>query len=141
MEFLVLYLFVMLEQISSFLSQSAKWAWFLLIGVTLVWAFVATVVYCDSCPDDGPAYWKKAAKVLKPVAWTLLPIVILCGTIGSLLPTPKQAAIIFAGGYAYQAVTSEDGKRVLGKLGSKVEQELSKMLSIEAEVKPEGEPK
>ena len=140
MEFFVLYVFVMLEQIAKTLTVLGNWLVWPPVVISFVAAVIAGVMTVESRSDKEQqearelrAIWCKALKW--PVV-SLVSVGVLLIIIGSLLPTPKQAAVIFGGGFAYQAVTSEKGQEVLGKVGGKVEHELDKILGI-----PDEQPK
>ena len=124
MEFFVLYLFVMLEQIAKTL---------IVLGIWLVWPpVVISVIAVVMGPKEEQECREVKARWYKAFKWPVISLVsigVLLITIGSLLPTPKQAAIIF-GGVAYQAVTSDEGQWEIGKVDSKVDHELNKILGI-----------
>jgi hypothetical protein len=129
MEFFVLYLFVMLEQISGLFS---KLGGFLLI-LMFISALISPLIWLalsDSFTQDEIK--KMATKPIKCFK-VAIGLTVVCFLLENLLPTPKQAAVIFGGGMAYKAVTSDKGQEVLGKVGSKVEQELDRLLSTAEE--------
>ena len=136
MEFFVLYLFVMLEQIAKVLILLGNWLVWPAIAVASVAVFLCGILEMEGYAHEAEARKEMRArwlKLLKRPVISLVSIGALLITIGSLLPTPKQAAVIFGGGVAYQAVTSDKGQEVLGKVGAKVEAELDKLLSIPEE--------
>lgn len=126
MEFLVLYLFVMLEQLTMLFSKSAG----ALLLFILCFGFAMGIGWLAIADSRGSKAASEAVGRWKWIPKLCIPAMVLCFFISHLLPTPKQAAVIFGGGLAYQAVTSDKGQEVLGKVGSKVEHELVKLLSI-----------
>lgn len=136
MEFFVLYLFVMLEQIAKTLIVLGNWLVWPPIAVAVIALVICGVAEVDgshSRAEERKEVRARWYKFLKTPVTSFVVVGVLLITIGSLLPTPKQAAIIFGGGMAYQAVTSDKGQEVLGKVGAKVEAELDKLLSIPEE--------
>lgn len=135
MEFLILYIFVRLEELSASLSNLGGYAIGWTFGVVAIAAISVLfhALITDASAKETAAWVSKVVKALKLPLILLLTVGALASLVGALLPTPKQAAIIFAGGYAYKAVTSEKGQEVLGKLGSKVEFELNKLLDVPVE--------
>lgn len=130
MEYFLLYLFVRLNELSVATSSAGSflfWLSFWIVIVALISVGFSILV------NDG---WKGAAQgfgnaVVRYLKWP----VIVCFTLGcllltagALLPTPKQAAVIIGGGAVYNAVTSDKGKEIAGKIGSKLEAELNKLL-------------
>lgn len=61
--------------------------------------------------------------------WSYVIIVILA----TLIPTTKQFAVIIGGGAVWQAVTSDKGKEVAGKIGGALESKLYQYLNEEPE--------
>lgn len=134
MEFLVLYMFVMIEQFAAllYLGWAAFW------GGLIVTALVAIV---SALCADSPSYHSKpvvtwsdtfnsttAVTVRKVCKWFMI-VGIILGCLSYLIPTQKDLAIIVGGGITYQAVTSETGKRIGGKAISLLEQKIDSVLA------------
>lgn len=142
MEFLVLYMFVMIEQFAALLALG--WAAFW--GGLVVTALVAII---SALCTESPGYCGKpavkwvdtfnsttAVAVRKVCKWFMI-VGIVLGCLSYLIPTQKDLATIVGGGITYQAVTSETGKRIGGKAISLLEQKIDSVLA-DKPVKPEA---
>lgn len=131
MEWLVIYLMVMVERVGELLS----FGWGMFWGGVLI--FVVSLLICAQCADsygrdtfskemDKP-YSKKARTVAK---WLMFCGAIL-GSLSLLVPNQKEVAIIAGAGMTYKAVTSETGQRIGGKAISLLEQRIEDALKDE----------
>lgn len=135
MEFLVLYMFVMIEQFAALLALG--WAAFW--GGLLVTAFVAAIsgmlTQDSGYSGQRPVItWSQnfnnpTAKTVRGVAKWFMIVGIILGCLSYLIPTQKDLAIIVGGGITYQAVTSETGKRIGGKAISLLEEKIDSVLA------------
>lgn len=127
MEWFVLYLFVMIEKLSGLLNNGyAIAAWSLL-------AFAGVVVICffywlESGDEFTEVFNTALAKRARKIALWFIAIGLTLGVIGSLLPTHKQLAVIVGSGLTYQAVTSDQGKRIGGKAVDLLEKQIDDAL-------------
>jgi hypothetical protein len=88
-------------------------------------------------------HWTEHAfvKLLKRAAKIMIPFGFIMGTIGFLLPSQKDAAIIVGSGITYNVITSETGKRIGGKAVDLLEQKIDDALKSKTEDKPKEQPK
>lgn len=131
MEWFLIWLFICIENVGRFLSLG----WFLFwIGIVLTGiAILAAAGKAGEYDSDGDFgyYWNgyKFCTMLKPVAKKLVIFGFIVGALGMLLPSSKQMALIVGTGVTYQAVTSETGQRIGGKVSKLLEQKIDEALN------------
>lgn len=122
MEFFLLYLFVMLDEIRELAHGLG--AAIVVLSTIIIAGHGAFLDWSDEKTKVTGTKW------LKVLFFTLaLGVILICAA--KLIPGTKQAAIIIGGGAVYNVVTSEEGKRVANKIGSKLEHELNKVLEVD----------
>jgi hypothetical protein len=132
MEWFVIYLFVMIEKLSALLAAGysvAAWGIAGLFATFVVCGFMV-VVHEDSA-KFAPAWQHGITR--KARKWFIL---MTCfgfffGILGSIMPNHKQLAIIAGSGLTYQALTSEQGKRMGGKAVDLLEKQIDDALKDE----------
>lgn len=132
MEWFLIYLFVMIEQIGSLLMFGWLAFWFGIL--LLIFSCIVSAVKADNWSWEPKTNFKEQwethgfVKICKNTAKILIPIGFFVGTLGFLTPSQKDAAIIVGSGITYQAVTSEAGKRIGGKAVDLLEQKIDQAL-------------
>lgn len=115
MEWFLIYLFVMVERIGQFFMLG--W-WPFWIGVIFLSGSIgiAAGIADDSC-ETFEEVWKGHAfiKFIRRISYFLIPVGLVIGTLGFIMPSQKDMAIIVGAGITYEAVTSDTGKRLGGK--------------------------
>lgn len=141
MEWLVIYLFVMIESVAKFLALgwAAFWAGAILIGLSVmvcgmqVSDYPKTVTFSENMAEP---YAKLARKVGK---WLMI-FGFIFGGLSMLIPDQKNMAIIAGTGITYKAVTSETGQRLGGKAISLLEQKIDAALADTPDPKADAKP-
>lgn len=131
MEWFLIWLFICIENVGKALSLGWTLFW---IGLgLLVIAVAAAAAKADGWDnkEDFGYYWDnyKFSTMLKPIGKKLVVFGFLIGMLGMLLPSTKQMALIVGTGVTYQAVTSETGQRIGGKVSQLLEQKIDEALS------------
>lgn len=130
MEWLLIYLFVMIERIGSMLSFGWLAFW---MGLIL---FAFSIMFCSVHFDTKHnrtyrEFWEDKEKapymIRKPAKW-LITCGFIVGTLGFLLPSQKDAAIIIGSGVTYQVLTSDPAKRIGSKAVELLEQKIDQAL-------------
>lgn len=135
MEFLVLYMFVMIEQFAALLALGWAAFWGGLVVTALVAIISALCTESLSYGSSKPAVtWSDTfnsttALAVRGVCKWFMIVGIVLGCLSYLIPTQKDLAIIVGGGITYQAVTSETGKRIGGKAISLLEEKIDSVLA------------
>jgi hypothetical protein len=139
MEWFLIYLFVMIERIGSFLMLF--WFPFWVSVIALVILFIGCGLQEGSYGDNRSLkeiWTDETATLVKRFCKWVIPISFLFGVLGFLLPSQKDAAIIVGSGITYNVITSETGKRLGGKAVELLEQKIDSALgSKEPEKKSE----
>lgn len=115
MEWLLIYLFVMVERIGEFLMFG--W-WPFWIGVIfLVGSIGISAMIASETNQQFEEIWKGELliKIVRRFSYFLIPVGFVIGTLGFVMPSQKDMAIIVGAGITYEAVTSDTGKRLGGK--------------------------
>lgn len=129
MEWLLIYLFVMIERIGSMLSFGWLAFW---IGVGLLAASaVFTGLQIEFEDVKFSDRWNDKTYlpyfIRKPAKW-LITCGFIVGTLGFLLPSQKDAAIIIGSGVTYQMLTSDPARRIGSKAVELLEQKIDQAL-------------
>lgn len=122
MEWLLIYLFVMVERIGRLFMFGWLPFWagiFLLILVVLISSGIASSAR-DSHKEQFKTFgevWKghPFTALGKTIAKFLIGFGFIFGCLAFFIPSQKDMAIIVGAGITYEAVTSESGKRLGGK--------------------------
>lgn len=138
MEWFLIYLFVMVERVGTMFMFG--WVFFWIgCGLVLV-ACAASGILTEGWNNTTTFkdHWTEHAfvKLLKRVAKIMIPFGFIMGTIGFLMPTQKDAAIIVGSGVTYNVLTSETGKRLGGKAVELLEQKIDNALNSKEAEKP-----
>lgn len=138
MEWFLIYLFVMIERVGTMFMFGWVFFW---IGCALVLlACASSGILTDGWNNTTTFkdHWEGHAfvKLLKRSAKIMIPFGFIMGTIGFLMPTQKDAAIIVGSGVTYNVLTSETGKRLGGKAVELLEQKIDNALNSKEEEKP-----
>lgn len=129
MEWFLIYLFVMIEKVGSFLMLGWVPFWLGLLGIP-------AIAVCCAMTADGwnekrkfqEVWTDKNATMLKRLCKLMMPIGFIIGTIGWFMPSQKDLAIIVGSGLTYNVLTSETGKRIGGKAVDLLEQKIDEAL-------------
>lgn len=136
MEWFLIYLFVMVEKIGSLLmfGWGMFWGGFVCIGI----AVIISGINADCGSKTFADYWNGSfAKVMKRFAVYMVPLGFVFGTMGYLLPSQKDLAIIIGSGVTYNVLTSETGQRIGGKAVQLLEEKIDAALVSNATPKQE----
>lgn len=113
MEFFLLYLLTSVGSIAALLKIGGVFfiiaSIFLVIGVIV--SFITAMEYDATVEEHLNKFKGIFGKPIK----TILILSAISYSLGSMLPTERNMAIIVGGGVAYQAATSETGKEIGGK--------------------------
>lgn len=143
MEWLLIYLFVMIERIGSLFMFG--WGAFWIGVVVYVIVLFACCMTADTWNEKRTfkeIYDDKSAKLFRKISKILVSVGLVLGIIGFLLPSQKDAAIIVGSGLTYNVLTSETGKRIGGKAVDLLEQKIDQALKApEAKETPKVEGK
>lgn len=118
MTYFLIYLFVMVEKLGTFLAFGWLLFW---IGASLLLICVilsGAKADCDYCEQRGFKWFWENDGFVNIAKRPIKPLIIcgfILGTLGHFTPTQKDLAIIIGSGVTYEALTSETGKRVGGK--------------------------
>lgn len=129
MEWLLIYLFVMIERIGSLFMFG--WAAFWIGAVVYVIVLFGCCMTADTWNEKRKfkeIYDDKSAKLFRKISKILISAGLVLGIIGFLLPSQKDAAIIVGSGLTYNVLTSETGKRIGGKAVDLLEQKIDQAL-------------
>ncbi|MDX9668750.1 hypothetical protein [Pseudomonas sp. P8_250] len=144
MEWFLIWLFICIENVGKALSfgWGMFWVGAFFLGVAVVAAAIKAEEY--SSTEDFNYYWSnfKFSTMLKSAGKKLVIGGFIIGMLGILLPSAKQMALIVGTGVTYQAVTSETGQRIGGKVSQLLEQKIDEALNSgkEEEGKKEESP-
>lgn len=128
MEWFLIYLFVMVERIGTFFMFGWIPFW---IGVAIL---VISILISAACAGDSNStfeqIWKGHAfiKLMRRFTYFLIPVGLVIGTLGFIMPSQKDMAIIVGAGITYEAVTSDTGKRLGGKAVELLEAKINSAL-------------
>lgn len=130
MEWLVIYLFVMIEKVAALLALgwAAFWMGVIVLGLTTLGCAIhasdypKVVTFSDNMATP---YLKLTRKFCK---WAII-FGCIFGSLSMLVPDQKNMAIIAGTGITYKAVTSETGQRLGGKAISLLEQKIDAALA------------
>ena len=127
MEWLVIYLFVMIEKVGSFFALG----WILmtvgLLGLGFL-LFCVGVFSADSGKSFSAEWNTPTMKSFKGILKACVVVGLIAGSISYWIPDQKSMAIIAGTGITYKAVTSETGQRLGGKAISLLEQKIDAAL-------------
>lgn len=129
MEFFVIYLLVSIEKIAAVLI-SAEVIWITIVVPSAVILGVCAFV----CLLDGDMEgFAKGLKKYYPIKTVIALVVssILLSALGKMLPSQKEMAVIVGSGVVYNAVTSEDGRRIGNKAVQALESKVDAILKEE----------
>lgn len=133
MEWFLIYLLVMCEQIRDAAAYYPGWIFF--GGVACCFLIFALALASTDMTKESHAKWVKTAKRWAFVYWMFTATLALTHT---FLPTQKNMAIIIGAGVTYSAVTSETGQRIGGKAIQLLEQKINDALEDKPSGKEEG---
>lgn len=109
----MLYLLTSVGKISDLLKIGGILFWLAVVTVGLI-TLVCMVIASDSHYTLKELKDKTSEIFYKPIRFVLIAGA-LSYTIGTLLPTERDMAIIIGGGLTYEALTSDKGKEIGGK--------------------------
>jgi hypothetical protein len=131
LEWFLIWLFICIENVSKALGLGWLVFWMGLLLIAM--AVVAASVKADewNSKEDFGYFWEnyKFCTMLKPVGKKMIIFGFIVGMVGILLPSAKQMALIVGTGVTYQAVTSETGQRIGGKVSQLLEQKIDEALN------------
>jgi hypothetical protein len=111
MEFFILYLLMILENVQGWLIAVS-----ILSGVIIGWSMLNALLEGDPIP---------------PFCKWLIPVCIVLSLSATLIPSKKEMAIIAAAGVTYNVVTSDAAKEIGGKGVDLLNKKLDEMLKDE----------
>lgn len=128
MEWLVIYLFVMIEKVAALLALGwyAFWIGAIAFGVSIL---VCGMISGETGSSFTGLMSTQFAKLARKVSKWLMIIGFIFGGLSMLIPDQKNMAIIAGTGITYKAVTSETGQRLGGKAISLLEQKIDAALA------------
>lgn len=139
MEWFLIYLLVMVDQIREAASSYGGWI-AAATAITFGMGFIAAIYWAESRCDieEKKKYLKKGRNWL--LCLWMIPMTL--GTVHTLLPSQKNMALIVGTGLTYQAVTSETGQRIGGKAVELLEKKINEALESgeKEEVKEKEKP-
>lgn len=143
MEWFLIYLFVMIERVGTMFMFGWVFFWIGCALVLLACASSGILIEGWNNTTTFKDHWEGHAfvKLLKRSAKIMIPFGFIMGTIGFLMPTQKDAAIIVGSGVTYNVLTSETGKRLGGKAVELLEQKIDNALNDKTDTKEETKPK
>lgn len=135
MEFVLIYLFVMVEKLAAFLDKGYALLFWSLIALA-VGVLVALLSVVED-PQLTVADRIKQPLFKKPLGLLKFSAVVgLCmGVLSSCLPSQKELAIIVGSGVTYNVLTSDKAKQVGGKALQLLEQKIDNALESEEPMK------
>ena len=128
MEWLIIYLFVMIEKVGAFFALGWLVMTVSIIGLGFL-IFVVGLGSCDSGQTFGKVWESPTIKGFKTALKTGIILGAIAGSISYWIPDQKSMAIIAGTGITYKAVTSETGQRLGGKAISLLEQKIDAALA------------
>jgi RsiW-degrading membrane proteinase PrsW (M82 family) len=131
LEWFLIWLFICIENVSKALSLGWLVFWFGMLLICIAVVAAATKADAWGSQHDFGHYWEnyKFTTMLKPIGKKLVIGGFIVGMVGMLLPSAKQMALIVGTGVTYQAVTSETGQRIGGKVSQLLEQKIDEALN------------
>lgn len=127
MEFIVLWLLVVVEKIAALLMAAEA---LITLGVTM---YIAAIVWPFVAAKDSEMYQTILTNTLRFRKWALASAVVglISWSIGSILPSQKEMAMILGGGVTYNMLTSDEAKETGGKVLALLNDRLDNMLAEE----------
>lgn len=119
-EFIVIWLLVVIENIAMLLSTAGEWF------TPLLLVFIVFTLAPNILADNKEKADIIQERIKKPRKWVVVMLVcsMFFGTLGALLPTKKELAIIIGAGATYKILTSDEAKQIGGKSIELVNQKL-----------------
>lgn len=111
MEFVILWLLVVIEKISAVLTLGDHLVW---LGLVLVFCVPAFLFLVSSDKEQFAEFTGKT-KRYRTWGWVFIVWGTLSYGVGSILPNQKEMAIIVGGGLTYNILTSDEAKQIGGK--------------------------
>lgn len=119
---ILMYLFVVVDQVRAAVDGYGG-AFFIASMMTLALGVAALIGYSETAEGES-VFDKKWFKSLKKVVICFWFVPVLMFITHTLLPTQKNLAILIGAGATYEAVTSEAGQRIGGKVIKLLEEKL-----------------
>lgn len=113
MIYFMLYLLTSVSKVSTLLKIGGVFFW-LAIVVSVLIVIGCVVIWMESDLTLNEIKDKAMKLLYKPIKFVLIAGA-LSYSIGSILPTERDIAIIIGGGIAYEALTSDKGREIGGK--------------------------
>jgi len=123
MTWFILYVFVIADQLREALSNFGG------VGFLLFMSTFLTIFF--SCILNEHEFSASNRKTARKICYSIGFIFITMATLHTLIPTQKNLALLIGAGVTYEAVTSEEGKRIGGKLIDLLEQKIDESLGGE----------
>lgn len=127
MEFFLLYLLTTVGSIASLLKIGG--VFFIFASIFLVIGVIVSVITAVEYGDTIEEQLNKFKNIFGNSLKTILILSAISYSLGSMLPTERNMAIIVGGGVAYQAVTSETGKEIGGKAVELIMKKVDELLA------------
>jgi len=113
MTYFMLYLLTSVGRISALLKLGGVFFWFAVVALALI-VFMCMVIATDTEWTIVEVKDKAKEMFYKPMRFVLIAGAISY-SIGTLLPTERDLAIIIGGGMTYEALNSDKGREIGGK--------------------------
>lgn len=127
MEFFLLYLLTTVGSIASLLKIGG--VFFIFASIFLVIGVIVSVITAVEYGETIEEQLNKFKNIFGNSLKTILILSAISYSLGSMLPTERNMAIIVGGGVAYQAVTSETGKEIGGKAVELIMKKVDELLA------------
>lgn len=136
MEFIVIYLFVIIEKIAAFLAIGGSIFKFALLGL-LVSFFFSILASKDRETFEAN---QKRAKKTRVTLYCIALLGAFMFTLSAILPDKRELAVIIAGGVTYNVLTSEPAKEIGGKALELLKKEMDNAINEIPEKKNVSKP-
>ena len=134
MEFFLLYLLTSVGSIASLLKIGG--VFFIFASIFLVFGVIVSVITASEFGNTIEENLNKFKEMFGKTIKTILILSAISYSLGSMLPTERNMAIIVGGGVAYQAATSETGKEIGGKAVELLMKKVDELLAEPNKSKP-----
>lgn len=136
MEFIVIYLFVIVEKIAAFLAIGGSIFSWSLISLGILFAFSVLTSKDRASFEEN----QKKAKRSRVALYCIALLGAFMFTMSALLPDKRELAVIIAGGVTYNVLTSEPAKEIGGKALELLKKEMDKAINEDGEKKNVSKP-
>lgn len=129
MEFFVIYLLVSIEKIAALLISAEGIAWLVIVPSAVILFMLGFIALLSAELGEFVEGFKKYYPL--KTAIFVVALAVFLSSVGKVLPSQKELAIIVGSGVVYNAVTSEAGQRIGNKAVQLLEKKVDEILSDE----------